>query len=120
PWRFNLPRSWDDDAPVVAHTVLDRTLVRAGETVSMKHFIRREMMEGLVGVKAPPVFEAVVTHVGSGQTYTLPLEWSEEGGYARYALSRFAVPPAAKLGQYRIELRWNDEGRAMALSSGQF
>ncbi|MBV2163345.1 MAG: alpha-2-macroglobulin, partial [Comamonas sp.] len=120
PWRFNLPRSWDDEAPVVAHTVLDRTLVRAGETVSMKHFIRRERMEGLVGVKAPPVFEAVVTHVGSGQTYTLPLEWSEEGGYARYALSRFAVPPAAKLGQYRIELRWDDEGRAMALSSGQF
>ena len=120
PWRFNLPRSWDDDAPVVAHTVLDRTLVRAGETVSMKHFIRREMMGGLEGVPSPPVSDAVVTHVGSGQTYTLPLEWSEDEGYARYALSRFAVPPAAKLGQYRIALRWNDGGRAMTLPSGQF
>ena len=32
---------------MVAHTVLDRNLVRAGETVSMKHFVRQQTLQGL-------------------------------------------------------------------------
>jgi hypothetical protein len=42
PWRFNVPVSDDAQPDVRAHTVFDRTLLRAGETVSMKHFVRRE------------------------------------------------------------------------------
>ena len=39
PWRFNVPTGrWT--GPYVAHAVLDRSLVRAGETVSMKVFVR--------------------------------------------------------------------------------
>ena len=37
----------DRRADVIAHAVFDRTLLRAGETVSMKHFVRDEVPAGL-------------------------------------------------------------------------
>jgi hypothetical protein len=50
-YRFNLPTEFNTSASVKAHTVLDRSLFRAGETVSMKHLIRAETMHGLALVK---------------------------------------------------------------------
>ena len=55
-----------------AHTVFDRTLLRAGETVSMKHFVRTETGAGLA---LPPPERAArrawcSLHVGSGQEFT--------------------------------------------------
>ncbi len=45
PWRFNVPTgNWS--GPYVAHAVLDRSLVRAGETVSMKVFVRQQTGSG--------------------------------------------------------------------------
>ncbi|MDQ2928767.1 MAG: alpha-2-macroglobulin, partial [Pseudomonadota bacterium] len=41
-WRFNLPTGRGAEPDLRASTVFDRTLFRAGETVSMKHFIRVE------------------------------------------------------------------------------
>ncbi|MDI9682511.1 MG2 domain-containing protein, partial [Burkholderia cenocepacia] len=46
-WRFNVPTDTDSAPTVRAHTVFDRTLLRAGETVSMKHFIRTETLQRL-------------------------------------------------------------------------
>ncbi|MCG6551347.1 MAG: MG2 domain-containing protein, partial [Candidatus Magnetominusculus sp. LBB02] len=47
PWRFNLAQS---DGGVheaaIAHTVFDRTLLRAGQTVHMKHFLRKHTING--------------------------------------------------------------------------
>jgi len=40
PWRFNLPSSMSEQPDELVHTVFDRTLVRAGETASMKHLLR--------------------------------------------------------------------------------
>jgi hypothetical protein len=37
PWRFNVPTSSEARPDERAHTMFDRTLLRAGETVSMKH-----------------------------------------------------------------------------------
>lgn len=46
PWRFQLAQgSLDEDTRIVA-TVFDRTLLRAGETVHMKHFLRRRVAHG--------------------------------------------------------------------------
>ena len=45
-WRFNLPTDFQPQPEVRAHTVFDRTLLRAGETVSMKHFVRAETTQG--------------------------------------------------------------------------
>ena len=48
PWQFNLGGGSSAE-PVIAHTVFDRALFRAGETVSMKHVIRRRSRYRLRG-----------------------------------------------------------------------
>lgn len=98
-WRFNVPTDMSDTPTVRAHTVFDRTLVRAGETVSMKHFVREETLRGLA---FPPRYpsRATIRHLGSGQTYRVPLAWAAD----HTADTRFALPAAAKLGEYSVEL----------------
>jgi hypothetical protein len=73
-WRFNLPTSSEAQADERAHTVFDRTLLRAGETVSMKHLLRAQTAQGL-GLPAVLPATLIVTHTGSGQQYTQPLAW---------------------------------------------
>lgn len=107
PWRFNVPVAWSGESQLVAHTVMDRTLVRAGETVSMKHFLRKQTLAGL-GLPAQWPQEAVITHIGSGQQFKLALQWRATATGGRSAESSFAVPRAAKLGQYEVELRMAD------------
>eukprot|EP01031_Cornospumella_fuschlensis_P010854 gene10854-13282_t len=46
PWRFNVPTSTEARPDEVAHTIFDRTLLRAGETVSMKHILRTQTSKG--------------------------------------------------------------------------
>ena len=50
-WRFNLPTGRGAEPDVRAATVFDRTLLRADETVSMKHFVRFETLSGLANAK---------------------------------------------------------------------
>src|SRR5262245_22693634 len=45
PWRFQLPNDYSR-SPARAHTIFDRTLFRAGETVHMKQIIRNPSTEG--------------------------------------------------------------------------
>ena len=80
-----------------AHTIFDRTLLRAGETVSMKHVLRSETRQGFALPTARPD-TLVITHVGSGQQFTQPLAWRNTATGGLSAQSSFAVPPAAKLG----------------------
>jgi len=104
PWRFNVPTSLDAEPDRVAHTVFDRTLLRAGETVSMKHLVRTLTRQGF-GLPARLPDTLVVTHVGSGQEFTQPLQWRQTGTGGQSAENSFAVPPAAKLGLYQVALR---------------
>ncbi|HVZ45879.1 MAG TPA: MG2 domain-containing protein [Ramlibacter sp.] len=103
PWRFNVPVSREAQPDRRFHSILDRTLVRAGETVSMKHIARVETSRGL-GLPPDPPGELVVTHVGSGQQFTQPLAWRKTPTGGLSAESRFQVPPAAKLGVYSVTL----------------
>lgn len=115
PWRFNVPTSSEPQPGRRYHSILDRSLLRAGETVSMKHVARTETGGGF-GIPAHTPTEMVVTHVGSGQEFTQPLAWRRTATGGLSAESRFQVPPAARLGMYEITLRGNHE---MA-SSGKF
>lgn len=117
-WRFNVPTSSSINPGQVAHTVFDRTLLRAGETVSMKHFVRTETRNGLGQPATPPAVLAV-THVGSGQQVTQPLRWRKTASGGLSAESEFAVPTAARLGLYRVELR-ESTGSGVVLPSGEF
>lgn len=104
PWRFNVPTSQEPVPDERVHTILDRSLLRAGETVSMKHLVRTETRNGF-GLPANAPKEMVVTHVGSGQQFTQPLEWRKTATGGLSAESRFQIPPAARLGHYQVELR---------------
>ena len=123
PWRFNVPTSSDAQPGERAHTVLDRTLVRAGETVSMKHLLRTETAQGF-GLPAQLPGTLVITHVGSGQQFEQPLVWRKTATGGRSAHSQFAVPPAARLGVYEVELKGADGeaggGSGRSFASGQF
>ena len=100
-WRFNVPTASAPSPDVRASTVLDRTLLRAGETVSMKHFVRLETSAGLA-LLAPDALptHVKIVHQGSGQEYVVPLSWSG----ARSAQSSWVIPAAAKLGVYDVLL----------------
>lgn len=113
PWRFNVPTSRDPEPDVVAHTVFDRMLFRAGETVSMKHYIRAQTSQGFGSAKSPPG-TLVITHIGSGQKFEQPLAWRKTATGGQSAESRFQIPPAAKLGEYEVTL--TDGGRFSSVS----
>lgn len=121
PWRFQHPTSspeeGDSGVTVRAHTVTDRSLLRAGETVSMKHFIRQELLKGLGAVPRDHLPHTLkVTHVGTGTEYSQPLSWSAQ----QQALSTWAIPKEAKLGVYDISMEGHGPTGLRTLSSGQF
>ncbi len=107
PWRFNVPTSQSGRADVLAHTVFDRTLFRAGETVSMKHFVRNQTADGFALPMEMPN-QMVVTHVGSGQQFVQQLVWRKTATGGKSAESSFVIPPAAKLGEYSVALRYRE------------
>lgn len=121
PWRFNV--SFGETEGVqgwTAHTVFDRTLFRAGETVHMKHILRRRALQGIVAGKGYEAFgEAVVEHERSGQRYVLSLHWRPNGT----AESVFRIPEPAKLGSYTVYLIQKPQGlkgEEIRLESGSF
>ncbi|MGB4116012.1 MAG: MG2 domain-containing protein [Polaromonas sp.] len=119
PWRFNVPTSREARPDERAHTIFDRTLFRAGETVSMKHILRTETSQGFGLPSAQPATLAV-THIGSGQQYTQPIVWRKTATGGQSAENTFAIPPAAKLGMYSVELRAKDQDKNRSFTSGQF
>jgi hypothetical protein len=112
PWRFQLPSgNWSD--PLAAHTIFDRPLFRAGDTVHMKHVLRRQTMEGFgLFPAAERPTAAVVRHLGSDERYELPLTWDDAG----VAEQEWPIPAGAKLGQYDVLLKRGET----QLRSGSF
>ena len=99
-WRFKLPAEVGA-GPVIAHTIFDRSLLRAGETVHMKHLIRRHTKDGFAVPQADKLPDtASIRHAGSNQAYELPLTWDASG----VAETDWAIPKEAKLGSYSVTL----------------
>jgi uncharacterized protein YfaS (alpha-2-macroglobulin family) len=112
PWNFNLPASLHRRKPLAIHTVFDRTLFRAGETVSMKHVARAPAGAGFRIPERGELPAAVeVQHVGSGQKFKLAAMFDAKG----IAEGAWKIPAEAKLGVYR--LAW---GRGEVQSSAEF
>src|SRR5262249_12236882 len=107
-WRFRLPTT-ESGSPTIAHTILDRALFRAGETVSMKHVIRRPTPRGLgpVAAEARPT-ALVIRHLGSDETYELPLAWDAGG----VAVGAWPIPKTAKLGTYEVVMHGPVKGES--------
>ncbi len=106
-WRFRLPTEWLGDfeektGRIAVHTIFDRSLLRAGETVHMKHLIRAQSLRGFSHVpehSRPPTL--AIQHLGSEQKYELPLRWDAAG----IAESSWQIPKDAKLGNYHALMR---------------
>lgn len=98
PWRYQLP-DFDETGGAAAHTVLDRPLFRAGETVHMKHLFRAKRLRGF-GTAAPADLPTTlsVVHVGSDEHFEQPLAFDATG----VAESTWTIPPEAKLGYYEV------------------
>ena len=114
PWRFGIATAQGTAPDRRAHTVFDRTLLRAGETVSMKHFVRDDTERGLGLPEAASLpDELLITHQGSGAETELPLAWPRG---ARSAESRWLIPKTATLGSYDVVLKRGTK----RLASGSF
>lgn len=109
PWQFNLGGG-AEARPIITHTVFDRPLFRAGEKVSMKHFVRVRTGKGFnLATDLPDT--ATIMHEGSGQTFDVSIKWSEGAG-----VSTWAIPKEAKLGTYSVSFK---TGRG-TMTSGSF
>ena len=99
-WRFNVD-TWATLENPKVHTILDRTLLRAGETVSMKHIARTTNAKGF-GYPDPAQLpkEMTISLVGGEDNFTLPLKWDARG----VAVSQWKIPETAKLGTYEVKI----------------
>ena len=99
PWRFNMA-SYGPLETDIGHTIMDRTLLRPGETVHMKHLVRKTVAKGLTWSADLPRY-AVVIHQGSGAVVaSQKLDWDN----TLAALMQWPIPKDAKLGTYRVVL----------------
>jgi uncharacterized protein YfaS (alpha-2-macroglobulin family) len=111
PWRFNLPTaSWT--GPYNAHAVMDRTLLRAGETVHLKLFVRKRTRTGFTDVDFKLPSSIAIEHQASEQKYDVAVKWGEHGT----ATAEWQIPQDAKQGVYTISLN----GARGELEAGQF
>jgi len=113
PWRFGVETWGESDARKI-HTIFDRTLLRAGQTVSMKHVARERTSRAFAypDVKTLPG-ELVIRHDGSNDEFRQPLAWDNRG----VATSQWKIPDSAKRGTYQVELRGGPRGSTL---SGDF
>ncbi len=99
-WRFNV-NSWNTIASPKIHTILDRTLLRAGETVSMKHIARVPQVHGFTYPTKEQLPKTMTIQLSGGDiTVTLPLTWDARG----VATSEWRIPDTAKLGTYSVQM----------------
>ncbi|MBC7713956.1 MAG: hypothetical protein H7177_11495, partial [Rhizobacter sp.] len=105
-WRYQVStdnsyerKKW---GALVAHTVLDRTLFKPGETVQMKHILREHHQNGfsIAGSKFWPK-AITIRHSGSGKVYGLAVKVDAKTGTA---LNSFPITQEMELGNYDIFL----------------
>ena len=100
PWRFNVPTA-HYEGPYVAHAVLDRSLFRAGDTASMKVFIRKQTGAGFATVPRKELDDKLlIRHQGSDREYTVPIRWNGSA----HGEASFAIPKDAQLGTYTVTM----------------
>ena len=98
-WRFDLPQDWRPSSLTIA-SVVDRSLLRGGDTLHLKHFARRPTATGFALPDRKQLPERVtLVHRGSDQRYEFSVKWDAKG----IAEQSWRVPKDAKLGEYEVE-----------------
>ncbi|HEX8572761.1 MAG TPA: MG2 domain-containing protein [Allosphingosinicella sp.] len=99
PYDFDLPYGWSKPEPVF-HSILDRTLLRAGETIHMTHVYREPTPTGLrsAGTLSGAL---VLQHRGSPTSFEVPLAL-DDGGVGE---TQWTPPKGAPAGDYDIQVK---------------
>ncbi len=114
PWDFDLPYGWSERGDIL-HTLFDRALVQAGETVHMKHILRRPVGTGFK-TPEPMAGRLRLVHRGSDTEFELPFAIAANGS----GETVWNVPESAPMGDYDLvfvtrddkgedKMRWTDQ-----------
>ncbi|MFZ2269642.1 MAG: MG2 domain-containing protein [Azonexus sp.] len=111
-WRFGV-ETWGETGDFKIHSVLDRSLFRPGQTVSLKHIARSRNSSGFTLPEAGLLpNKLVIRHAESGTEFSQPISWAANGS----AVNSWKVPESAKLGTYQIALTGGKRGE---IASGE-
>lgn len=112
-WRFGV-ETWGETGDFKIHSILDRSLFRPGQTVSLKHIARSRNSRGFTLPEAGLLpNKLIIRHAESGTEFTQPILWDTKGS----AINSWKVPESAKLGTYQIALAGGSRGE---IYSGEF
>lgn len=114
PYDFDLPYGWSEKGDIL-HTVFDRALVKAGETVHMKHVLRRPV--GL-GFRTPKAMAGKLrlVHRGSDTEFEMPFAIAAGGS----GETIWNVPASAPMGDYELVFVTKDKkGEDDSIWTGQ-
>ena len=102
PYDFDLPYGYSAKNDTL-HTIFDRALVRQGETVHMKHLLRRQVGTGFA---IPAGFDGTLKlqHRGSDTSFELPLTVGASGA----GETTWNVPAGAPMGDYDLSVETAD------------
>lgn len=96
PYDFDLPYGWSERDDLL-HTLLDRSLVKAGETVNMKHILRRQVGPGFA-IPAAMTGKLRLVHRGSDTEFAMPFAIDASGS----GETTWNVPKSAPMGDYDL------------------
>ena len=96
PYDFDLPYGWSEREDIL-HTIFDRALVKAGETVHMKHILRRPVGTGF-RTPEPLAGKLRLIHRGSDTEFEIPFAISASGS----GETVWNVPKSAPMGDYEL------------------
>lgn len=103
PYDFDLPYGWSARDDII-HTVFDRTLIRAGETVNMKHILRRPVAAGFT-LAGELKGTLRLTHRGSDTQFDMPLAIGRDG----IGENSWTAPKGAPMGDYDLQMIVGDK-----------
>ena len=103
PYDFDQPYGYSAATPVF-HTIFDRTLLRAGETVHMKHVYRAQTPTGFRSGGALSG-TLVMRHSGSDTSFEIPLTIGADG----IGETEWTPPKGAPMGDYTLQAKIGDK-----------
>ncbi len=99
PYDFDLPYGWSGDDRDILHTVFDRTLIKAGEAINMKHILRRPVGSGFaLAGKLDGILR--LSHQGSDTQFDVPLTIGPDG----IGETSWTAPQGAPMGDYSVAM----------------
>lgn len=103
PYDFDLPFGYSA-AEEIIHTIFDRSLIRQGETINMKHIVRQPVAGGFALGGARDL-KLRLRHSGSGTEFTLPFHIGSDG----IGENSWTAPKGAPMGDYSMSVINGDD-----------